>query len=242
MARATPAASPPGGFSGFGRNALTFLEQLAVNQNRDWFEAHRATYEQEVRAPLAALVDALAFAFEAHGIKLTGNPKTSLFRLNRDVRFSKDKSPYKTNAGAVLSRDGTKRSTGILYVQVGGANGSFMALGFYDPDPDDLFALRTAIAASPKTWNKTETALRKAGLALSREHALSRVPKGFEVEAGSTLADVLRLKSLVVRRSIEPETLFTPGLIDQVIDFARAGEGLLSFGRNAIDQGRAQRS
>ena len=241
MARAKAAADPPAGFSGFGRDVSSFFEQLAANQNREWFEAHRETYEQAVRAPLAALVDALAFAFEAHGIALTGSAKTSLFRINRDVRFSKDKSPYKTNAGAVLSRDGTKQGTGVLYVQVGGAESSFMALGFYGPEPDDLDALRQAIVASPKAWAKTEAALQKAGLALSREHALSRVPKGFEAHAGSKLADVLRLKSLVVRRPIEPDMLFTPGLIDEVIGFARAGEELLSFGRNAIDQGRARR-
>ena len=234
-------AERPAGFSGFGRNALTFFEQLADNQNRDWFEAHRETYEDEVRAPLAALVDALAFAFEAHGIKLTGSAKTSLFRINRDVRFSKDKSPYKTNAGAVLSRDGTKQGTGILYVQVGGADGSFMALGFYDPEPDDLHALRQAIAASPKAWAKTENGLQRAGLDLSRAHSLARLPKGFEAQSGSALAGVLRLKSLVVRQALDKETLFTPGLIDEVIGFARAGEALLSFGRNAIDAGRANR-
>ncbi len=242
MARAEIAAAVPAGFAGFGRNALTFFEQLAHNQNRDWFEAHRHIYEQDIRAPFAALVDALGFSFGALGVALTGSAKTSLFRINRDVRFSKDKSPYKTNAGAVLSRDGTKQGTGILYIQVGGTDDSFMALGFYGPEPDDLHALRQAIVAFPKEWAKTESALQTARLDLSREHALTRMPKGFEPHAGSTLADVLRLKNLVVRRRIEPEALFIPGLIDEVVDFARAGEDLLRFGRNAIDRGRAERA
>ena len=125
MAKRAPAAEPGGSrpFEGFRPAALTFLKDLAANQNRDWFQANKSAYETELRAPMGALVDALAFAFEVHDIALTGDAKRSLFRIHRDVRFAKDKNPYKTNVSAVLSRDGTRHGTGILYIQVGGDRG-----------------------------------------------------------------------------------------------------------------------
>jgi uncharacterized protein (TIGR02453 family) len=90
MARKSPEDTPPAPFNGFGPGALPFFHDLGANQTRDWFLANKAVYEGQVRAPLAALVEALAFAFAAHDIPLTGDPKRALFRIHRDVRFSKD--------------------------------------------------------------------------------------------------------------------------------------------------------
>ena len=240
MARAAarkPEAAP--GFHGFGRGALTFLEQLAENNNREWFQANREVYDREVLAPLSALVSALAFAFETHDIKLTGDSKRSLFRINRDVRFSNNKSPYKTNASFVMSRDGSKQSPGILYFQIGGGQGTFMAQGFYTPEPEDLAALRQAVADKPAAWAKTETALAKGSLQLSRSDTLVRMPKGFEAHADSAIADVLRLKSFVVTRTVPQAHLFSAALVDDVVAFARDGAALLAFGRGAIlERGR----
>lgn len=217
-------------FSGFTPRATAFFTALRENNNRDWFLGHKADYERDVRAPLGALVETLAFAFAARDISLRGDAKSALFRLNRDIRFSKDKNPYKTNAGAVLSRDGTKAGKGLLYFQIGGAADAFMALGFYAPDPQDLAAFRGAIAAAPQAWLKTELALRKESLALSRDDALVRMPKGFEGEAGSAVADVLKLKHFVVRRQVAEQQLYRPALVDDIVAFALAGRPLLDFG------------
>jgi uncharacterized protein (TIGR02453 family) len=229
---------PP--FTGFPRGALPFLESLAQNNNRDWFTANRATYDSQIAAPMAALISALAFTFATEGIPLTGDPKRSMFRVNRDVRFSKDKSPYKTNASCVLSRDGSKQGIGILYIQIGGADGAFMAQGFYGPEPDHLHALRQAIAAKPKLWEQTLQSLLSHKLALSQEDKLVRIPKGFEAHADAPFADALRLKSFVIRRPITPARIHTTKLIDDIVTFAKQGAPLLSFGRTAIDQARAQ--
>ncbi len=231
----------PAAFTGFAREGLAFLAALAENNNREWFETNRATYEQHIRQPMAAFVSALSFACEAHGIPLTGDPKRSVFRINRDVRFSRDKSPYKTNASCVLSRDGGKQGTGILYVQIGGAQGAFMALGFYAPEPDDLAALRQAVVAREKEWLRTVAALKAGKLELSQDDKLARLPRGFEAHKDSPLADTLRLKNFVVSRPVAPKHVHSAALIDDAVSFAEAGLPLLQFGRAAIDAARAHR-
>jgi uncharacterized protein (TIGR02453 family) len=238
MARAATKPIETGPFTGFGRGALTFFESLAANQDREWFAANKTTYEREVKAPMEALVEALALAFAAHDIPLTGSAKASLFRIHRDVRFSKDKSPYKTHAGAVLSRDGTKGGKGILYVQVGGAERAFVALGFWHPEPDDLAAIRAAIAAEPQRWLAVGKALAKSDLSVAGGPALARMPKGFEALAASPVAPVLKLHSLVVSRTLPADHIFGSPLIDDILAFTVSALPLLTFARSALDRAR----
>lgn len=225
-------------FAGFGPGALPFLRDLAANQNREWFLANKPTFERDLHAPLGALVDALAFAFAAHDISLTGDAKRSLFRMNRDVRFSKDKSPYKTNAGAVMTRDGLKTSNGLLYIQIGGEAGSFMAAGFYHADPKDLAVLRQAIVEDEQRWLDLEGALAEAGLPLGMGDALIRTPKGFEAYARSPVVEALKRRNFVVTRQIPVERLAETALIDDIVAFAEIALPLLHFGWRALDRAR----
>ena len=241
MAPTTKSAEEIVPFTGFGSRALTFFDDLAANQTREWFADHKAIYEAHVLRPMQFLVEALSLAFAAHDIPLTGSAKASIFRIHRDVRFDKDKSPYKTNAGAVMSRDGTKNGKGILYIQVGGEERAFLALGFYGPEPADLTAIRSAVAADPDRWDAVVRALDDAGLALTRGNPVTRMPKGFEAFAQAPFAETLRLRSFIASRQLPPERLLEPGLIDDLVQFAQAGLPLLAFGRNAIDHARGAR-
>jgi uncharacterized protein (TIGR02453 family) len=244
MARPSPAPPAPGPFTGFGAGALPFFEALATNQSREWFQANKDVYESQVRAPMAALVEALSFAFAAHDIPLTGDPKRALFRIHRDVRFSKDKSPYKTNAGAVITRDGAKDSPGLLYIQVGGQRdgeqGSFTGIGFYGLEPKDLTAVRHAIVDAPERWLAVRSALSDEGLDFSTGYAMARLPKGFEAHAGSPVADDLKLRNLIVSRPIAADRLQEPALVDDIVAVAAAGLPLLRFGWSALDRARGQ--
>jgi uncharacterized protein (TIGR02453 family) len=231
-----PAAPAP--FQGFGPGALAFLEGLAANQTRDWFLAHQPIWERDLRRPLGALVEALSLAFAAEDIPLTGDAKRSLFRINRDIRFSKDKRPYKTNAGAAMTRDGEKMAPGVLYIQIGGETGSFMAAGFYGPDSKDLAAFRTAIAQAPARWMAIEGALSQAGLAFSMADAVTRPPRGFEALAGSPVAEALKRRNHIVSRPISPERLGEADLVADIVGFARTARPLLDFGWSALDRAR----
>ena len=132
-------------FQGFGPQAQPFFKALGFHQTKEWFEANRAIYEGQIKGPLGDLVEDLASRFAKAGTPLKGDRKASLFRINRDVRFAKDKSPYKTNAGAVLTRTGAKNDPGLFYIHIA-ADGCFCAAGFYQPEPEELARLRGAIA------------------------------------------------------------------------------------------------
>jgi uncharacterized protein (TIGR02453 family) len=228
-------AQPDDSFAGFGARALGFLKALGFHQNREWFLENKSLYESEVRAPMAALVVALSAELARREIALTGDPKRSVFRIYRDVRFTKEKHPYKTHCGAALSRDGGKSSAGILYIHVA-PEGSFVASGFYRPEPPQLAALRGAIVAAPKRWQTLERQLEAAALPLSREDAMTRLPRHFEHAAGSPLAETLKLRSFIVRRPLTAAALRRAALVCAIADFAGAAEPLLRFGWSSIDR------
>ena len=105
---------PP--FPGFRNEAFDFFRQLAENNQRDWFKPRKATYDDEVVWPMRCLLTEASNEAAQHGLNLTANPKRALFRIYRDTRFSKNKAPYKTHAGAVLTRTGDNKSSGGVYI------------------------------------------------------------------------------------------------------------------------------
>lgn len=221
-------------FDGIPSDGLAFLRELAGEQNRDWFAANKHRYEAALQRPLAALVVALSSALAERDIPLRGDPARSLFRINRDIRFSRDKSPYKTNAGLVLSREGGKGSPGLLYLHVDPA-GCFAAAGFYRPEPSHLGALRDAVLARPAAFAAAEASLAEAGLALGDGDPLSRLPRGFEAVTDPAVARVLKMRSLVVTHPLEAEALGDRALVTTLAEFGEAALPLLRFGWSALD-------
>ena len=131
-------------FPGFAAPDLAFLTGLAAHNDRDWFTANRAVYDERLKPTLAALIEALNGAFAARDLPLAGDPKKSLFRIHRDVRFSKDKRPYKTHVSATLTRDGQKLSPGLVYVHIEPEGGSKPAFDPETIDPLDPSTLPSA--------------------------------------------------------------------------------------------------
>src|SRR3990172_12662608 len=136
-ARAVPTTLTTARFTASRREAIQFLADLAANNERAWFQPRKAEYERLLKRPLEALVAALAERFAARGIPLHADPARSIFRIYRDVRFSKDKSPYKTNVGAsfpwVAGRDG-----GPADVE-SGAEAAHGVGGYFHLAPGDIF-------------------------------------------------------------------------------------------------------
>jgi uncharacterized protein (TIGR02453 family) len=220
-------------FKGFGPQALPFFKALAFHQTKEWFEQNRAIYEGEVRDPFGDLIDDLSAAFAKAKLPLKGDRKGSLFRLNRDIRFSKDKSPYKTHAGAVLTRSGAKNDHGLFYIHVSPEE-CFAAAGFYSPEPPDLARLRRAIARAPKPYAKMLAALAKKGLELSSEYDVSRLPREFADVSDPAIAAALKKKSFIVRRAIRATRLKSPALAEDLVGFAKDALPLLVWGWAAI--------
>lgn len=189
--------------------AFTFLRGLKKNNRREWFEAHRAEYEGEVREPLKALVDELDVRLARVAPEIVGDPRRSMFRIHRDIRFSKDKSPYKTNAGVWLPhRDASRR---VGRGDDGGGAGyyfhlepgqCFAAGGIWMPAQPSLKKLRAAIAANPKAFTASigGAAFRRRFGGLSDEAMLKRVPRGYPPDHRA--ARWLKFQSFVMGREL----------------------------------------
>src|SRR5215471_11902683 len=135
-------------FTAFPKESLAFLRSLKRNNNREWFQDHKSIYETVLKQPLADLVDSLAVDFERFAPEMVSSPKVSMYRIYRDTRFSKDKTPYKTHVAAIFPRKGFEKHEGAgLYLHIA-ATEVLIAGGVYMPMPDALNAIRSHIASN----------------------------------------------------------------------------------------------
>ena len=217
-ARAVPASRE---FSRFRPAALTFLRGLRRHNDREWFEAHRASYEEDVRAPLAALVEEVDVRLASSAPEIVGDPKRSLFRIHRDVRFSSDKSPYKTNAACWFYHGDAGRGVGSATTAHGGAGFYFdigpttstIGGGIWMPPRPTLARIRERIDEEPASLARVlrAPALRRYG-GLAKEAMLARMPRGYD--ADHPAASLLRHQSFTLGRELTERELFSPRLPD----------------------------
>ncbi len=223
---------PP--FPGLTDAGLQFLRDLRQNNDRAWFKERKPTFEDEVRDPVRCLVADFAREAAHAGLPLTGDPKRSLFRIYRDTRFSKDKQPYKTHVGVVLSRSGGKKDPGGVYVHVEPGD-TFVAGGYWAPEPPLLRRWRSRMAEEPGEWLEVVARLEGAGLTVAPRASLKRMPRGFEGEADSDVAGWLKAKGIVARRDFHDEALQTPSFTGEVVAAARQMLPLLEYGWDLLD-------
>jgi uncharacterized protein (TIGR02453 family) len=225
------ATSPPK-FTGFSTETLRFLVELAQNNRREWFNERKALYKETVQEELRRLVLSTSAALAKKKIPLSTEPKKAIFRIYRDTRFSADKSPYKTNLGAVFNTGG-KPGSGVLYVHIE-PKASFTALGFYQPDQLGLTRIREAVADRWKEFKSLIDRLDRAGLTLRDSDSLKRVPRGFELFAAAECAEYLKYKSFIVSRPLTETDLRSADLPTKLTLFASEGLPLLKFGWTAL--------
>jgi uncharacterized protein (TIGR02453 family) len=220
-------------FKGFGPNALGFFKALKFHQSKAWFDGNRGLYEADVVEPMVALLGDLTAALARRRIPLRADGKRSIFRLNRDIRFSKDKTPYKTHMGAVLTPSGGKMEQGLVYIHID-PEGCFAAAGFHMPEPAELNRIRKAIKAGPARFKAVVTALKKDRLELGTSNQLTRIPRGFEDLKDGPLDGAIRLKSFIVEEAFPDALIATPELAGAIEDFAGRALPLLKFGWEAL--------
>lgn len=181
-------------FTGFPPEAFEFFRQLARHNNRDWFQAHKGTYERACRAPMNELVAEVGADSE----------RSWTSRINRDVRFSRDKSPYRTHIAAAFDRNYIALSAEGLYV--GG--------GIYMPEPGVLERFRRAIAdeASGRQLQKIIASLRRKGYEVDTHERLTGAPRGYP--ADHPRIELLRMKDIFAGKTFPPEKwLSTPNAL-----------------------------
>jgi uncharacterized protein (TIGR02453 family) len=219
-------------FSGFSPAALKFLRDLAKNNDRNWFAPRKQFYETELLEPLGVLVADATKAMRKAKIPIGGDPMRSRFRIYRDIRFSRDKRPYKTNLGAYLAPGGSHDESGGLYVHIEPKK-SFMAIAFYHLDKPVLLRWRTAMADNPKRFQAMLLSLKRNGLAISEEgESLKRMPRGFEAHADSPIAKYFRLSSFLVSERLSDKDVTSAGLVYRMVALAKKAKPLLEYGRS----------
>jgi uncharacterized protein (TIGR02453 family) len=197
---------------------LQFFRGLARNNRRDWFEAHRETYETEVLRPLHALLDEVDVRLAGIAPELAADRKRSVFRIYRDIRFSKDKSPYKTHAAFWISHRALGAGGGTTVH--GGAglyfhlepNASIVAAGMWMPSTPALKRIRAALTEDLPGFERALRALRRSFGELSDEAVLARTPRGYPVDHPA--ADWLRYRSFTVSHPIPAAQLRRADLPD----------------------------
>ncbi|HEV8698900.1 MAG TPA: DUF2461 domain-containing protein [Candidatus Limnocylindrales bacterium] len=209
-------------FTGFRPEAIEFLADLAQNNDRGWFQPRKADYERLLKEPMEDFVAALAERFAAHRLPLQADPKTSIFRIYRDTRFAKDKSPYKTHMGASFpwvegsggdaSISHTEHRNGAYFHLQPGEN--FAGGGMWHASKPLLDAFRQSILDDEQRVRdalEDPAFIAEFGPVESHE-TLKRVPPGFPPD--HPMADMLRYKDIVFGRRLSDDEVYSPGLPD----------------------------
>ncbi len=218
------------GEAAFRPETLAFLEELAVNNNRDWFNANKTRYEDFVldvalrfilsmQEPLADI----APHFVAEATRVGG----SLMRIYRDTRFSKNKLPYKTNIGIQFRHEQARNVHAPGYYVHIEPGEVFLGVGMWRPESEPLRNIRERIATWPDEWREAIHNRRfRKHFELSGE-SLMRPPRGFDKDH-ALISDIKR-KSFIAIERIEPRACLEPGFQRQVETAFKAGNSLMSF-------------
>jgi uncharacterized protein (TIGR02453 family) len=206
-----------------------FFIALAANNRKSWFDEHRAEYENDVKKPFENLVAELLQAFaELEGISIGIKPGDCIFRINRDIRFAKDKTPYKLNRSAIISAEG-KKSLGPegFYFEVGPEECAFYA-GYYMPDKTQLAAIRQAIANEPERWlaiTQNPGFVKTFGVVLGKQQ--KRLPPEFRQQADQL--PILYNTQFYVEHKMEPEIFIDEDPVKQLISLWNTAKPWVNF-------------
>jgi len=213
-------------FPGFPAEGLAFFSSLQRNNRREWFQPRKAIFESTMKQPMRELVVAVNSAMKSFAPDYVTDPDKAIYRIYRDTRFSKDKTPYKDHLAASFSRRGDKAGAGFYFavshkeVAIGG--------GIYMPEPETLRAMRHHVAERHEEYRKIAgaRAVRQLFTAVQGEQ-LSRVPKGYASEHPA--ADILRMKQYLLYVELPPDLATTPALYTEVVKHFRAMTPIVEF-------------
>ena len=229
-------------FFTFPEAGLRFLRRLKRNNNREWFLANKEEYEEVLKKPMEDLVETLALEFARFAPEFQASPRASLYRIYRDTRFSKDKTPYKTHVAAVFPPKGLGKHGGAGFYFHISTRELLIGGGLYMPSPEDLQAVRTAIASDYPGFKAIlqNRRFRRVFGELSGEQ-LTRVPRGFP--AGHEAAAHLKLKQFLAARNLSPKVATSPGFQKTLLETFTTLTPLLRFLNEPIlrSQREAQR-
>jgi uncharacterized protein (TIGR02453 family) len=210
---------------------LRFLGELANNNKRQWFEANKARYVEEVRDPLLRLVEAFAPKLTKISRYMVADPRPvggSLFRIHRDTRFSRDKSPYKTHGGISFRHaQGRDIHAPVFYLHIQPGQ-VFAAAGMWRPPSESLKQVRDAIVARPEAWKRVARAcpIREDG------DRLKRPPRGYDPT--HPLVDDLKRQTFITSTRFTDRQACAPDFLDRFTQACRRATPLMEFLTKAV--------
>ncbi len=204
-------------FNGFPEDAMAFLRALKTNNRREWFQARKSVYDEQVRAPMIALVEAVNVKLARFAPDYVTEPARAVFRIYRDTRFSADKTPYKTNIAARFPRRGLGKGGGAGFYFSVSPEEIEVAGGIYMPDREQLRIVREFLAGHHgrvrQVLGGRKLKARMGGLWDQRS---ARVPRGYP--PGHPAADLLRYKHWILYRLLDPAIASTPALLAEIVE------------------------
>ena len=217
----------------FTNDFLEFFKELAGNNNKDWFDVNRKRYEKEIKDPFKKLVLDLIEAVDKVEGDIKIDPKHAIFRINRDVRFSKDKTPYKTNVSAVISKGGKKdhKNPGV-YIELSPEHFRIYG-GIYQLEKDDLLAVREYISENKMAFNKAITNKEfknKYGEIHGEKNKI--LPKHLK-EFGEDIPLIYN-KNWYYYATLDPKTILKDDLIEIILDHHKSAKQVNSFFKKAL--------
>lgn len=218
------------GESFFGPGLMKFLSSLTANNNRDWFLANKERYEAVMLEPALEFVEAFAphlRAFAPNYIASARRTGGSLFRINRDVRFAKDKSPYKTHLGIrFLHKDAKEVAAPVYYLHIE-PRGSFAGVGIMHPDPKTLGAIRQTIVQDPQAWKRAAHGSKFGQAFELTGDSLQRPPKGFDPD--HPMIEDLKRKDFVAMATLPDKVVTSETLLSDFAKLCRSADGFMKF-------------
>ncbi len=216
-------------FSGFPQQGLTFLQELKANNTREWFTPRKDVFDNSVKAPMVALVEAVNAELADFAPDYLTEPAKAIYRIYRDTRFSHDKTPYKTHIAANLHKQGADKHAAAGYYFSVGADEIEIAAGVYMPGPEELLRLRQHISGHFDEFSKLagDKAVTKLVGALQGD-ALSRPPKGFSAE-DPALEWIKKKQWYYFKTDLDLGLAVTPKLLPEIVKRLRAMTPMVTF-------------
>ncbi len=218
----------------FNQDFLEFFKELAGNNNKEWFDKNRKRYEKEVKIPFQTFVGDMIELIKKEDPKVNIAPKDAIFRINRDIRFSKDKTPYKLQVSAIISRGGRKDmvSPGI-YMEFTPEHVRLYG-GVYMCDKDQLYDIRSAISENPKAFKNAysdKKFVEHFGEIRGEKNKV--IPKEFK-EIGEEETMIYN-KQFYYFGQLPPETVLKDDLDQIVLSYYKASKPVKDFFAKALN-------
>jgi uncharacterized protein (TIGR02453 family) len=214
----------------FTPRLFDFLRELKTNNNKDWFDPNKQRYLDDVRDPLQAFIAAFGPRLRAISPYLVADPKRSMFRIYRDTRFSKDKTPYKSAASAFFHHQDVGKEGAGVYLHLEPASesaGCFYGAGLYHPDPATRTKVTDAIAKKTEDWREVVTGKEFRKLFKMEGDSLAKLPKQYD--PAHPFADDLRRKDFILVSYFSEKQACAADFIDRMDHLTQAAAPYLGF-------------